>query len=162
MSAAPLPTRARAGQPVGPFPQPVPRPRPTPSHMTGPRVPVVVVVAALGGLMLASVGVLSAALSPVRQSLTEVSFAPAYSLAEPVAVVGPEPLPMPREVLVITVPEPVADEPLSPVAEPACDRFGTKIAFVRSPSVAFTRARQVHKLVLVLHVAGNFEDPGFT
>jgi hypothetical protein len=162
MSAAPLPTRTRVGQPVGPFPQPAPRPRPTTSHMTGPRIPVVVVVAALGALMLASVGVLSAALSPVRQSLTEVSVAPpASSPAELTSVAREKPLPMPREVLIATVPEAVSEVEVPP-AEPACDRFGTQIAFVRSPSVAFARARQTQKLVMVLHVAGNFEDPGFT
>lgn len=55
-------------------------------------------------------------------------------------------------------------EPIRPaVPKPArCDRFGTSIDFVRSQSIAFDRAARDQKLVMVLHVAGNFEDSGFT
>jgi hypothetical protein len=56
-------------------------------------------------------------------------------------------------------PEPV---PADPPKTPRCDRFGTAIDFVRSPAVAFAQAGREGKLVLVLHLAGHFEDPGFT
>jgi hypothetical protein len=56
-------------------------------------------------------------------------------------------------------PEPVAAEPVPPAA---CQRFGTAVDFVRSPAVAFARAAREQKLVMVLHLAGNFDDPGFT
>ena len=45
---------------------------------------------------------------------------------------------------------------------PRCDRFGTAIDFFRSPTLAFDRSAREQKLVMILHVAGNFEDPGFT
>ena len=40
--------------------------------------------------------------------------------------------------------------------------YGTSIEFVGSPSEAAARARKEEKLVFVLHVSGNFEDPGVT
>ena len=43
-----------------------------------------------------------------------------------------------------------------------CERFGTKVDFVRSQSAAFRQAVRDRKLVMVLHLAGNFEDTGFT
>ncbi len=40
--------------------------------------------------------------------------------------------------------------------------FGTKIHFVESPKEAATQAKKDEKLVFILHVSGNFEDPRFT
>jgi hypothetical protein len=40
--------------------------------------------------------------------------------------------------------------------------LGTAVDFVASPEQAMARAKSEHKLVFVLHVSGNFEDPGFT
>ena len=59
----------------------------------------------------------------------------------------------------------VNTELLLETAEPKCERFGTKINFLSSPSMAFTRASKdpdKEKLVMILHIAGNFEDKGFT
>jgi hypothetical protein len=43
------------------------------------------------------------------------------------------------------------------------DNFcGTAVAFLPSPKLAEEEAAKQHKLVFVLHVSGNFEDPGFT
>jgi len=36
------------------------------------------------------------------------------------------------------------------------------VEFVRSPAIARERATREQKLVMVLHLAGHFEDPGFT
>jgi len=36
------------------------------------------------------------------------------------------------------------------------------VAFVASPKIAGELALQQHKLLFVLHLSGNFEDPGFT
>jgi hypothetical protein len=48
-------------------------------------------------------------------------------------------------------------------AEPAtCGSFGTNVEFVDTPSEAATKAKKEQKLVFVLHVSGNFEDPRFT
>jgi hypothetical protein len=40
--------------------------------------------------------------------------------------------------------------------------FGTKVDFVDSPKEAAALAKKEEKLVFVLHVSGNFEDPRFT
>jgi len=55
--------------------------------------------------------------------------------------------------------------PVKPVAdksEGGCGSFGTQVEFVDTPSEAARQARKEQKLVFVLHVSGNFEDPRFT
>ena len=39
---------------------------------------------------------------------------------------------------------------------------GTSVDFLDTPSEAATKAKKEEKLVLILHVSGNFEDPKFT
>lgn len=39
---------------------------------------------------------------------------------------------------------------------------GTAVEFVDSPKDAAALAKKEEKLVLILHVSGNFEDPRFT
>lgn len=46
--------------------------------------------------------------------------------------------------------------------KPTCSAHGTSIDFVDTPSVAAKQAKKEGKLVLVLHVSGEFEDPRFT
>ena len=70
------------------------------------------------------------------------------------------------------VPGPIARpvkpiKPVKPVAPPdkaegACGSHGTRIDFVDTPSQAAKIAKKEEKLVFVLHVSGNFEDPRFT
>ena len=43
---------------------------------------------------------------------------------------------------------------------PAC--HGTAVEFLDTPVEAARQAAREKKLVLVLHVSGHFEDPGFT
>jgi hypothetical protein len=43
-----------------------------------------------------------------------------------------------------------------------CGAFGTSVDFVDTPSEAARLAKKQEKLVFVLHVSGNFEDPRFT
>ena len=50
--------------------------------------------------------------------------------------------------------------PVVAAEEAAC--FGTKVEFVDTPREAAALARKQEKLVFVLHVSGNFEDPRFT
>ncbi len=51
----------------------------------------------------------------------------------------------------------------TPKAEaPMCSAHGTKIDFVDTPKEAAALAKKEQKLVFVLHVSGNFEDPRFT
>ena len=47
-------------------------------------------------------------------------------------------------------------------AEGTCGSFGTSVEFAESPAAAAARAKKEQKLVFVLHVSGNFEDPRFT
>ncbi len=45
----------------------------------------------------------------------------------------------------------------------AVDRsLNTALTWAKSPGAAFEQARSEGKLVFVIHVSGNFEDPGFT
>lgn len=46
--------------------------------------------------------------------------------------------------------------------EEGCAGHGTSVDFYDTPSEAATRAKKQQKLVFVLHVSGNFEDPRFT
>lgn len=42
------------------------------------------------------------------------------------------------------------------------ETYGTSIQWVGSPSEASKKAKADEKLVFLLHVSGNFEDPRFT
>jgi hypothetical protein len=57
---------------------------------------------------------------------------------------------------------PVKPAPKVEKTEGTCSTFGTSVEFVDSPSEAATQAKKEQKLVFVLHVSGNFEDPRFT
>jgi hypothetical protein len=46
--------------------------------------------------------------------------------------------------------------------EATCGSHGTRVDFVDTPSQAAKIAKKEEKLVFVLHVSGNFEDPRFT
>jgi hypothetical protein len=43
-----------------------------------------------------------------------------------------------------------------------CSTFNTGIQFHQTPVDAFAQAKREGKLVLMVHIAGNFEDEGFT
>jgi hypothetical protein len=43
-----------------------------------------------------------------------------------------------------------------------CGAFGTSVEFYDTPTEAARKAKKEEKLVFVLHVSGNFEDPRFT
>jgi hypothetical protein len=67
------------------------------------------------------------------------------------------------------VPGPVVQpvKPVKPIAPPdktegTCGSHGTRIDFVDTPGQAAKIAKKEQKLVFVLHVSGNFEDPRFT
>jgi hypothetical protein len=133
---------------------------------------------AIGVLLVACVGLMTFALRPVRQSMTETAHAlpsdPADATSDPTDLVGEEVdsvatrvelgearptahAPGQPPLLGIAPPEPV-----KPATDEKGGQFGTKIHFARSQSVAFDRGVREQKLVMVLHLAGNFEDPGFT
>ena len=47
-------------------------------------------------------------------------------------------------------------------SEGGCGDHGTSVEFFDTPSSAAAKAKKEQKLVFVLHVSGNFEDPRFT
>ncbi len=59
---------------------------------------------------------------------------------------------------------PVGPElPKSPPPAPvACGSYGTSVDFVDTPADAAKQAKKEQKLVLVLHVSGQFENAGLT
>jgi hypothetical protein len=50
----------------------------------------------------------------------------------------------------------------SPKAAKCTGDFGTSVQFEKSPSAAAKKALAEEKLVVVLHVSGDFEDSGLT
>ena len=70
---------------------------------------------------------------------------------------------------------PAVPPPVTPAAKPAkpikpapkkeeasCGDCGTSVEFADTPVEAAAKAKKEQKLVFVLHVSGNFEDPRFT
>ncbi|HTU22362.1 MAG TPA: hypothetical protein VMG10_30260 [Gemmataceae bacterium] len=59
-----------------------------------------------------------------------------------------------------------AVRPVKPIAlkkdGATCGSHGTQVEFLDTPSEAAKVAKKEQKLVFVLHVSGNFEDPRFT
>lgn len=85
----------------------------------------------------------------------------------PVAVVAAEPTPVANATA--NVEEPKNAKPVRPVRPDTdlgvfanCDQIGSSILFMRSPPDAFQKAREEKKLVFMVHLSGNLEDPGFT
>jgi hypothetical protein len=61
--------------------------------------------------------------------------------------------------------KPAETTPPSPLIEKEGASFGshgTQVTFVDTPKEAAAQAKKEQKLVFVLHVSGNFEDPRFT
>jgi hypothetical protein len=54
------------------------------------------------------------------------------------------------------------DTPAKLLQEKPCGDYGTSVTFERSPTAAARKALKEEKLVMVLHVSGDFEDPEFT
>jgi hypothetical protein len=50
----------------------------------------------------------------------------------------------------------------APDGETCSGDFGTSVKFLPTPVDAAKQALKDHKLVMVLHVSGDFEDPDFT
>jgi hypothetical protein len=58
--------------------------------------------------------------------------------------------------------QPFAFVPETPTSNTTCNQYGTKVDFYDTPTLAAGHAVKEQKLLFVLHVAGNFEEPGFT
>jgi hypothetical protein len=54
------------------------------------------------------------------------------------------------------------ETPAAPGAAPPRGKYGTQVDFVDDPAAAAKKAAKDDKLLFILHIAGNFEDSGFT
>src|SRR5581483_1982626 len=121
-----------------------------------------------------------------RPAAPPVTTPGAHALGSPQTAPADEGIPPPREVVVRTaepqvIPVPAvvavpivaaADPPAAPAefrlpdgeVMPAdkCKTFDTKVRFHRGPAEAAAEAKASRKMMFVLHISGNFEDPGFT
>jgi hypothetical protein len=57
---------------------------------------------------------------------------------------------------------PVANKAWGAADFVTCARIGTQVKFMKDPPDAFRRARAEKKLVFMVHLSGNLEDPEFT
>jgi hypothetical protein len=87
----------------------------------------------------------------VRTPDPQVIAVPAV-VAVPVAVAAAHPVP-PAEFR-------LPDAELMP--DNKCKTFDTKVKFHRGPAEAAAEAKASKRMMFVLHISGNFEDPGFT
>jgi hypothetical protein len=80
----------------------------------------------------------------------------------PEIIPEPEPTPLPAaKPAVIAQPKrPAKDIDLKVYAN--CASIGTDVLFLKDPTEAFRRAKAEKKLVYMMHLSGNLEDPGFT
>jgi hypothetical protein len=130
----------------------------------------------LFGILVAWKPASGAAPAPVEVALVE----PTQPIAPPPAIeVAPEPrevvvrselVPMPIVVPVVTPDDPLASTNATdfklPVSElmPAdrCKTFNTRIRFHPTVVDAADESRKAKKMLFVLHISGDFDDPGFT
>jgi hypothetical protein len=76
---------------------------------------------------------------------------------------GQQPVPAPVETRAPARVEPPVPAPAPlHLAAPACERFGTSVEFDPNPTRAAKRAAETQRLLVVLHISGNFEVSGFT
>ena len=84
---------------------------------------------------------------------------------QPLPVVVPVPVPATEPVVAFAPPAPAAEFKL-PASEvmPAdrCKSYDTKLRFHPDIATAAEEAKTSKKMLLVLHISGNFDDPGFT
>jgi hypothetical protein len=97
-------------------------------------------------------------------------FAP-RKLAKPDLAAPPEPVPaIPQPEAAPSNPAPEPDVPPKPAPQvfeadpnpPACATYGTSVQFLGNQAEAARLALKEKKLLLVLHISGNFEDSRFT
>jgi hypothetical protein len=135
-----------------------------------------------GGAVLALLVIVGITLLSARQrSVPPVALAqpapffiaPAEKPAPMAALPAPPALPQPPVALVaapireLAVAAPL--QQIAPIEAPpaapqpaACSTLGTQITFLSHPPDAFRQAARENKLVLMVHLSGNFEDQAFT
>jgi hypothetical protein len=90
---------------------------------------------------------------PIDRAVVEAANRPAAKVADPPPAPASPPAP------------PEKAPPAAPAAAPARaagETYGTSVLFLNNPTEAAEQARREKKLLLVLHVSGNFEDSCFT
>lgn len=109
--------------------------------------------------------ILSVGIELTPPPVEEIPMPRAIVVREPVVVPVAVVVPVPGEPVVVAVP-PAPPEFKLPDTEvlPAdkCKQFGTTIRFHPGPVAATAEAKASKKMMMVLHISGNFEDPGFT
>ncbi len=103
---------------------------------------------------------------PTREETPEQPGAPSPSLALRAGGAEPASCPTPvSDLLTLLQPNRTPGAPEQPAGgktSVTCAKYGTSVNFVDNPREAADLARREKKLLLVLHVAGNFEDDKFT
>jgi len=129
---------------------------------------------ALAEVAAATPGPIAAA--PEKPSLEPVVIEPAPIPEPPVPELLPEVVPVEANLSPPTVAPPPAiqvallrpEKPALPIIadrpakKTACEKFGTRIAFLQSPPDAFRKAKEENKQVFFVHLSGNFDDKEFT
>jgi hypothetical protein len=140
--------------------------------------PVAAAVVGCAALVVALFVVIPPRQAPAGEPSEEASAALPADPGQPELVPAPQPIvpPLPpAPQIAAAVREPQAASP-PPRVEPnafvslpqsaarnlGCQHYRTAVDFFDSPAVAIKNAVREEKLVFVLHVAGNFEEPGFT
>ena len=96
-----------------------------------------------------------------QEPLPEPEFTPAPRVAQ--AEVAPDrPAPSEREPKAKPRKRARPAPAQEPVEATVCGKFGTRVDFAPSPVGAVQRALKERKLLLLVHISGNFEDKGFT
>jgi hypothetical protein len=108
-----------------------------------------------------------ASAAPVAAVVAEppkIAAAPVVQATKEPELLGPPVPAKPAEevvvVQVVPAPAPVVEKP-APVKEEV-GKYGTAIDFVDDPIEAADQAMRNRKILFVLHVSGDFEDPGCT
>jgi hypothetical protein len=81
---------------------------------------------------------------------------------QPVTVVVPIPVPAAPVESISTVPAEFKLPASEVMPGGLCQTYGTRINFHPDMNTAMEEAKQAKKMLLVLHISGNFDDPGFT
>jgi hypothetical protein len=83
--------------------------------------------------------------------------------AIPVGLAKPDaPSPAPAEAAALARADATVVPALVESAAPVCEKFGTSVEFDPNPERAARRAAESQRLLVILHISGNFEDSGFT
>jgi hypothetical protein len=151
--------------------------RPRPPFILWP--PVAAAAVGCAALVVALFVIIPPRQAPADEPMEEASATVPADVGQPELVLAPQPVVPSLPQVAAAFPEPPADPPpprlpriepdafvslpqVTAARNPGCQQYHTKVDFYDSPEVAIKNAVKEDKLVFVLHVAGNFEEPGFT